>query len=76
MSNTSSAPMVAMKQIMDIGGLLLRMAWIVVSQVLFILLAGVIAVILYAVALCLIVVDKRYRRSLFGSESDKRRLLD
>jgi hypothetical protein len=61
---------------MDIGGLLLRMAWIVVSQVLFILLAGLIAVILYAVAFFLVIVDKGYRRSLFGSESDKQRLLD
>jgi len=59
---------------MDIGGLLLRMGWIVASQVLFILLAGLIAVILYAVALCLIIVDKGYRRSLFGSESDKQNL--
>jgi len=63
-----------MIQILDIGGLLLRMAWIVVSQVLFILLAGLIAAILYAVALCLIIVDKGYRRSLFGSESDKQNL--
>jgi hypothetical protein len=63
-----------MTQIMDIGGLLLRMAWIVVSQALFVVLGGLIAVILYAVALFLIVVDKDYRRSLFGSESDKQKL--
>jgi hypothetical protein len=62
-----------MKQIMDIGGLLLRMVWIVVSQVLFILLAGLIAVILYAVVLWLIIVDSGYRRSLFGSGLDKRK---
>jgi membrane protein YdbS with pleckstrin-like domain len=58
-------------QIMDIGGLLLRMVWIVVSQVLFILLAGLIAVILYAVVCYLVIVDSAYRRSLFGSGSDK-----
>jgi hypothetical protein len=62
-----------MKQIMDIGGLLLRMVWIVVSQVLFILLAGVIAVTLYVVVLWLIIVDSAYRRSLFGSGFDKRK---
>jgi hypothetical protein len=56
-----------MTQIMDIGGLLLRMAWIVVSQVLFILLAGLIAVILYAVVCYLVIVDSAYRKSLFGS---------
>jgi hypothetical protein len=60
---------------MDIGGLLVRMAWIVVSQVLFILLGGLIAVTLYAVALFLICVDKGYRKSLFGSGSDKQKLL-
>jgi hypothetical protein len=59
---------------MDIGGLLLRMGWIVASQVLFILLAGLIAVILYAVALYLIFVDKAYRKSLFGCASDKQKL--
>jgi hypothetical protein len=58
-------------QIMDIGGLLLRMVWIVVSQVLFILLAGVIAVTLYVVVLWLIIVDSAYRKSLFGSGFDK-----
>ena len=61
-------------QMMDIGGLLLRMVWILVSQVLFILLAGLIAVTLYALAFCLIIVDKGYRRSLFGSASDKQKL--
>ena len=50
------------------------MAWILVSQVLFILLAGLTAVILYALALYLIIVDKGYRRSLFGCASDKRKL--
>jgi hypothetical protein len=60
--------------LMDIGGLLLRMAWIVVSQVLFIVLGGLIAVILYGAAFCLIIVDKGYRRSLFGSASDKQKL--
>jgi hypothetical protein len=54
-------------QIMDIGGLLLRMAWIVVSQVLFIVLAGLIAATLYVVVLWLIIVDSAYRKSLFGS---------
>jgi hypothetical protein len=58
---------------MAIGGLLLRMVWIVVSQVLFILLAGVIAVTLYVVVLWLIIVDSAYRRSLFGSGFDKRK---
>jgi len=59
---------------MDIGGLLLRMAWILVSQVLFIVIGGLIAVILYAAAFCLIIVDKDYRRSLFVSELDKQKL--
>jgi hypothetical protein len=59
----------------DIGGLLLRMVWIVVSQVLFIVLGGLIAVTLYAVALYLIIVDKGYRKSLFGCASDKQKLL-
>jgi hypothetical protein len=63
-----------MTQIMAIGGLLLRMGWIVLSQVLFIVLGGLIAVTLYAVALFLIVVDKGYRKSLFGSASDKQKL--
>jgi hypothetical protein len=60
-------------QIMDIGGLLLRMVWIVVSQVSFIVLAGLIAVTLYVVVLWLIIVDSAYRRSLFGSGFDKRK---
>lgn len=59
---------------MDIGGLLLRMAWILVSQVLFVVLGGLIALALYAAALFLIIVDRGYRRSLFGSESDKQKL--
>jgi hypothetical protein len=58
-------------QIMDIGGLLLRMVWIVVSQVLFILVAGLIAATLYVVVLWLIIVDSAYRKSLFGSGFDK-----
>jgi hypothetical protein len=64
-----------MKQLMAIGGLLLRMGWIVVSQVLFVVLGGLIAVTLYAVALFLICVDKGYRKSLFGSAFDKQKLL-
>jgi hypothetical protein len=60
-------------QIMDIGGLLLRMAWIVVSQVLFIVLAGLIAATLYVVVLWLIIVDSAYRKSLFGSGFDKQK---
>jgi hypothetical protein len=62
-----------MKQVMDIGGLLLRVMWIVVSQALFILLAGVIAVTLYVVVLWLIIVDSAYRKSLFGSGFDKQK---
>jgi hypothetical protein len=59
---------------MELGGLLLRMAWIVVSQVLFVLLGGVIALTLYAAVFCLIIVDKGYRKSLFASELDKQKL--
>jgi membrane protein YdbS with pleckstrin-like domain len=59
---------------MELGGLLLRMAWIVVSQVLFVVLGGVIALTLYAAVFCLIIVDSAYRKSLFASESDKQKL--
>jgi phosphate/sulfate permease len=59
---------------MELGGLLLRLVWIVVSQVLFVLLGGVIALTLYAVVFCLIIGDSDYRRSLFASESDKQKL--
>jgi hypothetical protein len=62
--------------IMDIGGLLLRMVWIVVSQVLFILVAGLIAATLYVVVFYLVIVDSAYRRSLFGSGLDRRKHLD
>jgi hypothetical protein len=56
-------------QLMDIGGLLLRMAWILVSQVLFILLAGVIAVTLYVVVLYLIVVIRLTEKVYSGQDS-------
>ena len=44
-----------------------------VLQVLFLVLAGVIVVICVGQALCLAAVDKAYRKSLFGSASDKRK---
>jgi len=40
------------------------------------LLAGLIAVICVALVSCLMLVDKGCRRSLFVSESDRRKLLD
>jgi hypothetical protein len=63
-------------QILDAGGLLLRMAGILVLRVLSAPLAGLIVVIYAALALYMVLVDKDYRNNLFVSESDKRKLLD
>ena len=65
-----------MTQIMDIGGLLLKMAGLVVLRGLFIALGGLIAVTWCVVVFLRIIVDKDYKRSLFGCESDKQKLLD
>jgi hypothetical protein len=64
-----------MTQIMDIGGLLLKMAYLVVLQGLFILLGGLIAVTWCAVVFLRIIVDKDFKKSLFGCESDRQKLL-
>lgn len=61
-----------MIQILVTGGrLLMHLVLWLVLQVLFIVLAGVIVVICVGQALCLAAVDKVYRKSLFGSASDK-----
>jgi len=64
-----------MTQIMDIGGLLLRMAGLVVLRGLFIALGGLIVVTWCVVVFLRIIVDKDYKRSLFGCESDRQKLL-
>jgi hypothetical protein len=64
-----------MTQIMDVGGLLLRMAGILVLRGLFAVCLGPIAVICAGQVLFLLLVDRDYRRSLFTSESDKQKLL-
>jgi hypothetical protein len=63
-------------QILDAGGLLLRMAGILVLRVLSAPLAGLIVVIYAALALYMVLVDKDYRNNLYVSESDKQKLLD
>jgi hypothetical protein len=63
-------------QILDAGGLLLRMAGILVLRVLSAPLAGLIVVIYAVLALYMILVEEDYRNNLFVSESDKRKLLD
>jgi hypothetical protein len=63
-------------QILDAGGLLLRMAGILALRVLSAPLAGLIVVIYAVLALYMVLVDKDYRNNLFVSESDKRKLLD
>jgi hypothetical protein len=63
-------------QILDAGGLLLRMAGILVLRVLSAPLAGLIVVIYAVLALYMVLVDKDYRNNLFVSESDRRKLLD
>jgi hypothetical protein len=63
-----------MTQILVSGGrLLMHLLASLVLQVLFLVLAGVIVVICVGQALCLAAVDKAYRKSLFGSASDKRK---
>jgi hypothetical protein len=51
------------------------MAWILVSRVLFALCGGLIVGIFVVLVLFLLIVDKDYRKSLFASELDKRKLL-
>jgi hypothetical protein len=65
-----------MTQIMDIGGLLLRMANLVALRGLCIALGGLIAVTWCGVVFLRIIVDVDYKKSLFGCESDKQKLLD
>jgi hypothetical protein len=63
-------------QILDAGGLLLRMTGILALRVLSAPLAGLIVVIYVVLALYMILVEEDYRKNLFVSESDKRKLLD
>jgi hypothetical protein len=62
-------------QILEAGGLLLRMAGILVLRALFALSLGLIAVICAAQVLFLLTVDAGYRKSLFTSGSDRQKLL-
>jgi hypothetical protein len=62
-------------QILDVGGLLLRMARILALRVLCVPLVGLIAVICAVLVLYLILAEKGYRNNLFASESDKQKLL-
>lgn len=63
-------------QILAAGGLLVKMAKILALRVLCAPFLGLIAVIFVALALFLLTVEKEYRKNLFMSESDKRKLLD
>jgi hypothetical protein len=63
-------------QILAAGGLLLKLAGILVLLVLRALLAGSIAVICVALVLFQMLGDKESRKNLFAHESDKRKLLD
>jgi hypothetical protein len=63
-------------QILDVGGLLLKMGGILVLRVLSAPLAGLIVGIYVVLALYMILVDKDYRKNLYVSESDRRKLLD
>ena len=65
-----------MTQIMDVGGLLLKMAGILGLRGLFVLCLGPIAVICAGQVLLLLLADADYRKSLFVSESDRQKLLD
>jgi hypothetical protein len=62
-------------QILDLGGLLLRMVWMLVLRVLCALCGGLIVGTFVVLVLFLIIVDREYRRSLFVSELDKQKLL-
>jgi hypothetical protein len=62
-------------QILDVGGLLLKMAKMLALRVLLAVLAGLIAVTFVALASCLMLVDKGFRNSLSVSESDRQKLL-
>jgi uncharacterized membrane protein YfcA len=63
-------------QILAAGGLLLAMAGILVLRVLSAPLAGLIVVIYVVLVLFQMLGDKEYRKNLFASESDRRKLLD
>jgi len=63
-------------QILAAGGLLLAMAGILVLRVLSAPLAGLIVGIYVVLALYMILADKDYRKNLYVSESDRRKLLD
>jgi hypothetical protein len=62
-------------QILDVGGLLLKMARMLALRVSLEVLVGLIAVTFVVLASCLLLVDKDYRNSLFVSESDRQKLL-
>jgi hypothetical protein len=62
--------------ILGAGGLLLKMAGILVLLVLRGLLAGLIAGTCVVLVLSQMLVDKGYRNNLFVPESDKQKLLD
>jgi hypothetical protein len=62
--------------ILEAGGLLLKMARMLALRALCVLFLGLIAVICAAQVLCLLIADAGYRKSLFVSDSDKRKLLD
>lgn len=64
-----------MTQILDLGGLLVKMVAILVLRVLCGLCGGLIVATCVALVLCLVIVDADYRRSLFASEFDKQKLL-
>lgn len=63
-------------RILDAGGLLLKMVLTLGLLVLHALLAGLIAVTCVVLVLCQMLGDKEYRKNLFGSESDRQKLLD
>ena len=60
---------------LDAGGLLLKMVLTLVLLVLQGLLAGLIAGTCVVLVLCQMLGDREYRKNLFGSESDKQKLL-
>lgn len=62
-------------RILVVGGLLVKLAAILVSRALLALLAGLIAATFVVLASCLMLVDRDYRKSLFVSELDKQKLL-
>jgi hypothetical protein len=63
-------------QILDAGGLLLKMVSILVLLALRGLIAGLTAATCVVLVLSQMLVDKEYRKNLFVSESDRQKLLD